>query len=388
MPGTGAILHGVAANGKGTFITGGVREMDDHGMDESFDFMNLPGIPPAAFFSGLNASLEGMERFAAVSSACELFLFDHLEAGTGDPATLSALTGANPEALECLLSVLADAGLVTRSGRGFSNRPVASTYLVSTSPFAQLHHVRKNAVFMQEIWAVLRDRLVEGPLAFEQESFFRELSLPAMADNALCGRLQRTVREVTALPGFSDCRKMVDLGGGHGLYSIALTAVSPQLEAVVFDLPSVIPLAESYISRFHAGRVRTMPGDFFSQSFGTGYDLVFSSSNPSGKSTGLVPVIAGALVPGGYFVNVQSDGQDEKDVYQALEWQLWTIGKKKKGNGAYTREQPFLTGEYREALRDAGLEVIRETDVCDDYREDTFVHLMVAQKKVPDSSGR
>jgi hypothetical protein len=354
-------------------------------MDESFDFMNLPPVLPADFFSGLDTALEGMARFAAISSACELSLFDRIEEGIGDSKRLSGLTGVNQETIEYLLLVLCDTGVLTRSGRGFSNLPAASTYLVSGSPFSQLHHVRKNAVFMKEIWARLTERLVERPLAFEKETFFRELSLPAMADNALCGRLQRTVREVRSLPGFSHCRKMVDLGGGHGLYAIAFTAVNPLMEAVVFDLPSIIPLAESYISRFHSSRVRTMPGNFFSQSFGTGYDLVFSSSNPSGKSVDLLPVIAASLNKGGYFVNVQSDDRERQNVYQALEWQLWTLGKGTKGKGAYTRERPFLTREYRDALKGTGLTMVRETELQDDYHEDTFVHLMVARKGTRDS---
>ncbi len=349
-------------------------------VDKSFDFMNLPGILPGVFFDGIDAAMEGLARFAAISSACELSLFDHLEKGIGDGRTLSGLTGMNQETLERLLLVLCDAGFITCSDHGFSNLPVASTYLVSGSPFSQLHYIRKNAIFMKEIWARLTERLVEGPVAFEKETFFCELSLPAMADNALCGRLQRTVREVVAIRGFSECRKMVDLGGGHGLYSIAFTTINPRLEAVVFDLPSVIPLAESYIARYHATRVRTMPGNFFSQSFGSGYDLVFSSSNPSGKSIELLPAIADSLNAGGYFVNVQSDDRERKNVYQALEWQLWTIGGEEKGKGAYTREQPFLTREYRNAMKDTGFIVVRETELRDDYHKDTFVHLMIAQK--------
>ena len=37
---------------------------------------------------------------------------------------------------------------------------------------------------------------------------------------------------------------MIDLGGGHGLYAIALAALNPALEAYVFDLPLVIPTNE------------------------------------------------------------------------------------------------------------------------------------------------
>ena len=70
-----------------------------------------------------------------------------------------------------------------------------------------------------------------------------------MAQNTICGRLQEVVRKVTSLPSFFKMKKMIDLGGGHGLYAIALACHDPDLNATVFDLPGVIPLAEEYIKK-------------------------------------------------------------------------------------------------------------------------------------------
>jgi SAM-dependent methyltransferase len=333
------------------------------------------------FFPGIDAAMDGISRFAALSAGCEIGLFDRLEKGTGDPGMLAVSTGADKKALCHLLEVLADAGLVTCQDGFYQNLPVSSTYLVSWSPYTQIRYIRKTAVFQQEIWVHLTDRLREGPVSFEKGLFFREISLPAMAENALCGRLQRTILEVMNLPGFPACRRMVDLGGGHGLYAIALAAESPLLEAVVFDVPEVIALARENISRFRAGRVRTMAGDFFTDSFGSGYDIVLSSSAPSGKSVDLVERIADSLNPGGYFVNVQSGHQEKRRPWQELEWQLWTIDNEEKGRGSYTREKEFLTREYRMALAEAGLALVRETRIPDDYHADTTVRMMIAMKE-------
>ena len=322
-----------------------------------------------------------MARFAALSSGCEIGLFDRLEEGIGEVGKLADITGIDVTSLCLLLEVLADTGLVFRQDGSYRNNPVSSVYLVSGSPYAQLHYIRKNAVFGREIWAHLTTRLRDGPVSFEQGIFFRDISLPAMAENALCGRLQRTVREIVDLPCFPACRKMVDLGGGHGLYAIALAAASPVLEAVVFDLPEVIPLAKENIARFRADRVRTITGNFFIQSFGRGYDIVLSSSAPSGKSIDLVGKIADSLNYGGYFINVQSGGKEVRKSWLALEWHLWTIGAEEKGKGSYTKEKLFLTKEYRTALADAGLVMQRETLIPDDYHADTAVQMMIARKE-------
>ncbi len=41
-----------------------------------------------------------------------------------------------------------------------------------------------------------------------------------MANTCLLGRLQEIVGIVTALPGFETARRMMDIGGAHGLFAI------------------------------------------------------------------------------------------------------------------------------------------------------------------------
>jgi hypothetical protein len=156
--------------------------------------------------------------------------------------------------------------------------------------------------------------------------------------------------------------------------------VNPGLEAYIFDLPHITVLAERYIRKYHAARVFTIPGDFFSDDIGNRYDLILSSSNPSGKSVVLLRKIADAMNEGGLFVNIQSDDGDRDDVYHALEWQLWTLDNEEKAKGHYTREQPFMTAEYREAMATAGFRIIIEKQIRDDYHRGSSVRMVIAKK--------
>jgi hypothetical protein len=234
---------------------------------------------------------------------------------------------------------------------------------------------------IRDIWRRLPEVIRSGPVSFPAASFFPRISLRAMADNALCGRLQATIRPIIALPRFFRFRRMIDLGGGHGLYAIALTQCHPELHADVMDLPPVIPVLEEYISAYHAGRVHPMPGNFFVDPIGSGYDMVFSSSNPSGKSIDLIPRIAAALQDKGVFVNVQSDREGHRDPLLGLEWQLWTLGEESKGEERYTKEQPFLSGAYCNALEQGGLRMIKILDIPDNYHKGTTVTMMIAEKE-------
>jgi cyclopropane fatty-acyl-phospholipid synthase-like methyltransferase len=100
---------------------------------------------------------------------------------------------------------------------------------------------------------------------------------------------------------------MLDVGGGSGAYSIAFAQANPALEAEVFDLPTVVPIAERHVDE--AGlraRIRTRTGDLRTEAFGGGYDLVLVSAichmlGPE-ENRDLFARIRKALVPGGRVV--------------------------------------------------------------------------------------
>jgi predicted O-methyltransferase YrrM len=79
--------------------------------------------------------------------------------------------------------------------------------------------------------------------------------------------------------GAAQVRRMLDVGGGSGAYSIAFAKANPALTADVLDLSTVEPIAQSHIDAAGvAGRVRVRAGDLRSDKFGEGYDLVFVSA--------------------------------------------------------------------------------------------------------------
>jgi hypothetical protein len=356
-------------------------------MDKPINLLDEPQVPPAAFFPLIDGSMHGLIRMACIASAVETGVFEELE----EPCPVSVLASrinGTEEIVSELCRVLGSLGLLIQSGTVYRNSALASTYLVRSSQFSQVRYIEKTWRQSVDLFVRLPVIMRCGPVSYEKEHFFRDLSLPAMAENALTGRLQRTIRPITDLPGFSSFRRMIDLGGGHGLYAIALAQANPLLEAVVFDLPFVTALADDYIRKYGATRVKTAGGNFFTDEIGTGYDLVFSSSNPSGKSIEMLSKISSALNPGGVFVNVQSGDSEPKDVYTMLEMKLWTLGNNRRDEGHRTKEQPFLTPEYREALETCGLTIIFSGDITDDYHKGSVVQMIIAEKKTGSGSGK
>jgi hypothetical protein len=70
----------------------------------------------------------------------------------------------------------------------------------------------------------------------------------------------------------------LDLGGGHGLYAIALCQSNPGLKGIVFDKPDVTKITRKYIEKYQlTGRISTQGGDICTDGFGSGFDIVIVS---------------------------------------------------------------------------------------------------------------
>jgi SAM-dependent methyltransferase len=188
---------------------------------------------------------------------------------------------------------------------------------------------------------------------------FRDVIIPSMAEYCQCGLLQRVTGLVAGQPEFPAARRLLDIGGGHGLYSIALTEKNPGLEATVFDLPMVTDATGDFIRKHRAERVHVHPGDFFKDPLGTGYDIVFSSSNPGGKVPELIPKIASALKKGGLFINKQDLDEGQVDPWLNLEWSMWTFHGVEKKSTRYVFSNSVPFAEYNRLLADHGF-IVRE----------------------------
>ncbi len=244
---------------------------------------------------------------------------------------------------------------------------LSATYLLEGSPFSQRHYLAERLRNV-ELWVRLPQILKRGPEIVEKGPFFGEV-VQCMAENARCGLLQETVRVVRENVDFTKVKKLLDLGGGHGLYAIAFAKLNENLQAFVFDLPPVTQKTKDFIEKYGASRVDIIPGDFFNDEIGSGYDVIFSSFNPGGKVPSLIPKISKALTPGGVFVTRQiPDEKMKSSPLLSLDWNLWTFEDVKKGGSGYSFENSVPFSEYIEMLESHGLEVFRVLDMNDGSR--------------------
>ena len=118
--------------------------------------------------------------------------------------------------------------------------------------------------------------------------------------------LAPVIAEALDLPDDRPLR-VIDVGGCHAAYSLALARRHPLITAVVFELPAVAPFAREIIAQAGlADRAIVQEGDFQREGLGAGYDvaLVFGVLNgepPEGRPA-LIRKVYECLEPGGRIV--------------------------------------------------------------------------------------
>jgi (2Fe-2S) ferredoxin/predicted O-methyltransferase YrrM len=253
----------------------------------------------------LQARIRGFQESRAILTALELDVFTAV--GTGATAAQAAATvGADARATETLLNALAAMELMIKEGETFRNTPVSARYFSAASP----ENARSALMHIAGLWntwsnltASVRAGTAAGNVGMtERRAEWTEAFIAAMHRNA-SERAGAVVRAV----GVAGVRRMLDVGGGSGAYSIAFAKASPALTADILDLEAVAPIAQRHIDSAGVGkRVHVRTGDLRTDDLGSGYDLVFLSAvchmlGPD-ENRSLLARARNALVPGGYVV--------------------------------------------------------------------------------------
>jgi (2Fe-2S) ferredoxin/predicted O-methyltransferase YrrM len=225
----------------------------------------------------LHATIRGFMESRAILTALELDLFTAL--GEGSTAEeVGKKTGGNPRATGMLMNALASLGLLTKQDDVFRNTAVSARYFVAGSK-DNAQPALMHIAHLWHRWSTLTDCVRAGTSVSYQEMPQRneewtEAFIAAMHRNAA----ERAPLVVQAV-GTEGVQRMLDVGGGSAAYSIAFARASDKLQSDLFDVKSVLPIAQKHIREAGlANRIQTREGDLRRDSFGSNYDLVFASA--------------------------------------------------------------------------------------------------------------
>ena len=226
----------------------------------------------------------------ALLAADELGILVSIAAEPGSADELSSRLGLNRRALGSVLALLSSLGyLVPRGGR-YHVTDATRQHLLPSSP-----------LYWGGVWADMRDgnglyeRLREVLTTPDPDSDIPEGHGDRNIDSWASGQISperaasmaRYMHSHSAAAAigvaqsglFASARRLLDVGGCSGVFSIALAERHEHLTCTILDLPAVCALTPAYVAeRGLADRVGTHSADMFREPWPDGFDAVFFSS--------------------------------------------------------------------------------------------------------------
>ena len=288
---------------------------------------------------------------AALMAAVELEVFTAIAHGHDTIPAVAKAAGIGERNAQRLLTALVAMTLLNRTGERFSNAPDVQRFLVKDGE----RYAGPWILFTKPRWAAygeLSERLrrtTENRLGAYQEFTVDDARRYHAATYSIGMGAARLFSRSVDLNGR---RKMLDLGGGSGAYSIVATQTYPGLKAIVLDLPPVTVVADEYIAANGAtDRVSTLPGDFTRTDFPQDIDVVVMASNLPQYEPDLIRLVVrkafAALVPGGEMHLIGETLHDDRR--GPLSAALWGLNEGVYGSTGVAHTESEVKGYLQDA---------------------------------------
>ncbi len=219
----------------------------------------------------LDQMIRGYMPSRCILTALELDIFTAVGDGA-NAQQIGTRIHANARAAGMLLNALVALGLLSKSGDDYKNTPESARFLVQGSKDNHRNGLLHTANIWHR-WSTLTDAVRRGArIAIDRDK------TPDWTHNFIAG-MQRIAKDraplVVKTLGTAGVRRILDLGGGSGAYSIAFAKACPDVQCEILDIPEVVPLAAEYVSQASLlAQVSLRAGDMLHDDFGSGYDLI------------------------------------------------------------------------------------------------------------------
>ncbi|MBI3948658.1 MAG: methyltransferase [Armatimonadetes bacterium] len=229
---------------------------------------------------------QGYQVSRVLQVGVEVGVFPALSGSPASAGDLAQRLGLDPEGARKLCAALTAMGLLEHDGHAYRNTELAEAHLVPGRPLYRGDGIEHGGDLYFR-WSGLGNLVREGrwgdtpahPAPGDAGATRRFIL--AMHNYSVAGRAQA----VALAADLDGARRLLDLGGGPGTYSIALCQRFPGLEATVRDLAHTHPYAREVIESYGMqDRVRLEAGSWDDEDWGRDYDAVLMSNVLHGRS--------------------------------------------------------------------------------------------------------
>jgi SAM-dependent methyltransferase len=252
-----------------------------------------------------------------IFTAAELDFFTLLDQNPSTAQDLAEIHRLDLRATTRMLDCLITFGLLDKEHNLY--RPTAKGILLSAKHPKTLLPMILHLNHLWSNWSKLTDIVRQGSnpdqdLVGDWGGEIQQAFIGAM--HAIGRDLAEEIAQSYDLKPF---KRLLDIGGASGTYTIAFLRQNPQMTAVIFDFDNVLALADDRLQRHGLrSRVELTPGDFYRDDLPPGCDLALLSAiihqNSPEENVDLYRKIYQALEPGGVLL-IRDHVMDESRTY-------------------------------------------------------------------------
>lgn len=248
------------------------------------------------------ADARGFMKSRVILTAAELNFFTRLDEKPCSSEELAREKGLDVRATTRVLDCLVALALLEKQNGAY--KPTESGLFYSSHHPETVLPMVKHMSRLWDRWSSLTEVLkMEGHADEEPGIHMDDESWKSFIDAMhVAGReVSQSIADDYDLNRF---KRLLDIGGGSGTYTVAFLNRNPAMEAVIFDLQNVIPMAKERLREGGIdGRVELVVGDFYKDELPKGCDLALLSAiihqNSPSQNLDLYSKIYRALEPGG-----------------------------------------------------------------------------------------
>src|SRR5258708_2379270 len=244
----------------------------------------IPNLLEQTIFFTLNQGpaplldILGAIGFRVAVAGIKLGVFEALDESAISREALATKLAVDAEGARLLLDALESLGYIKKPGDHYSNTAMTQKWLVSSSPtnFAPF------CLFWNSLLTGLMTNLEDSIRTGKTPQNLYEWIENQPETSAYFQQAMTTMARFGSDEIFNKLKlhagpaRLLDIGGGHAMYSIAMCQKHPQLTATVLDSHQALETARVNIEATNMGeRVTLQEGNFLEADYGSGYDMAF-----------------------------------------------------------------------------------------------------------------
>lgn len=234
-------------------------------------------------------------------AASELGIFEALADSPGTIQALADRTGLTRRAARISADAMVALGLLEREGDAYRNSEIAATFLAGRTPADLRPFLRFWDKISYPAWSGIADALSHGP---SREVFDLDDAMQEVASSGIEAILAGPAAALAGSYDFGRHKRLLDVAGGTGSWSIAVAQRHEHMHATVFELPVVAQIAQKRVAASHLkSRITAVAGDLKKDALPRDHDVflmanIIHYSSPEDNQA-LLRSVRKAAEPGG-----------------------------------------------------------------------------------------